>query len=210
MNFVSYKSAKYAIITHLQVLNFVFYEFKYLLKAKIYQINNIQSTKNGKTVSFRTYKFAKVDFTEKLGDTEILKFPHSNVTTTHNHSILLGMKKSLQFLMPYHGCIWNWSIWPASTQGDLTTESRRRREECKCCTCLCRFPFIFWWMLLMFWRNIHLHSKVIFLYFLSHKTLSYLKLLLDFGQHSIEEEIFCVFLIISILACFQMKHWPVR
>ena len=105
--------------------------------------------------------------------------------------------------MPFHGCIWNWSIWAASTQGDLTTESRRRREECKCCTCLCRFPFIFWWMLLMFWRNIHLHSKVIFLYFLSHKTLSYLKLLLDSGQHSFEEKFFCVSLEISIFHVFS-------
>ena len=36
-------SAKSAILTHLEALNFYFHEFMHFLKAEIYQINKIQS-----------------------------------------------------------------------------------------------------------------------------------------------------------------------
>ena len=52
INFDDSKSAKSAILTHLEILNFEFDEFLTFLKAEIYQINKIQSHKNGKNVSF--------------------------------------------------------------------------------------------------------------------------------------------------------------
>ena len=36
-----YKSAKFAILTHFEHLNFDFYEFLLILKAEMYQINKI-------------------------------------------------------------------------------------------------------------------------------------------------------------------------
>ena len=43
INFEDSRSAKSAILTHLEALNFDFYEFLHFLKAEIYQINKIQS-----------------------------------------------------------------------------------------------------------------------------------------------------------------------
>ena len=43
INFRDFRSAKSAILTHLEALNIDFYEFWYFLKDKIYQINKIQS-----------------------------------------------------------------------------------------------------------------------------------------------------------------------
>ena len=40
------RSAKPAILTHLEALNFSFCDFLHFLKAKIYQINHFQSLKN--------------------------------------------------------------------------------------------------------------------------------------------------------------------
>ena len=57
------RSAKSAIFTHLEALNFDFYEFFHFFKAEIYQINKIQSPKNDKKCTFRTFRFANIDFT---------------------------------------------------------------------------------------------------------------------------------------------------
>ena len=54
INFWDSKSAKYAILKHLEALNFDFYEFLHYLKAAIYKLNKIQRPKNGKHSSFRT------------------------------------------------------------------------------------------------------------------------------------------------------------
>ena len=54
---------KIDIFTHLEALNFDFYAFLQLLTAEIYQINQIQSTINGKNGSFMTLRFSKIDFT---------------------------------------------------------------------------------------------------------------------------------------------------
>ena len=62
-NFRDSRSVKYAIFTHLQALNFDFYEFFHFLKAEIYQINKIQNFKNGKNSSFRTSRWSKIDYT---------------------------------------------------------------------------------------------------------------------------------------------------
>ena len=56
-------SAKSAILTHLEPLNFDFYGFLHILKAGIDQISKIQSPKNGKNDSFGTSRFSKIDFT---------------------------------------------------------------------------------------------------------------------------------------------------
>ena len=48
INFEDCRSAKSAILAHLEALNFDFDEFLHFLKAKIYQINKIQSPQNGK------------------------------------------------------------------------------------------------------------------------------------------------------------------
>ena len=56
-------SAKSAIVSHLEVLNFDFYEFLHFLKAEIDQISTIQSSKNGKNGSFISSRMSKIDFT---------------------------------------------------------------------------------------------------------------------------------------------------
>ena len=43
INIGDFRRAKSAILTRLEALKFDFYEFLHLLKAKIYQINKIQS-----------------------------------------------------------------------------------------------------------------------------------------------------------------------
>ena len=42
--FGDYRSAKSAILTHLETLNFDIYEFLHFLKADIYQISKIQTS----------------------------------------------------------------------------------------------------------------------------------------------------------------------
>ena len=54
INFGDSTSTKYAILTHLEVQNFAFYDIVHLLKAEIYQINIIQGLKKGKNGSFGT------------------------------------------------------------------------------------------------------------------------------------------------------------
>ena len=49
INFRDSRSAKCVILTHLEALNFYFYEFSHFLNSQIDQINKIQSPKNGKT-----------------------------------------------------------------------------------------------------------------------------------------------------------------
>ena len=56
-------SAKSAILTHLGVLNFAFYEIMHFLKAEIDQLNKIYALKKGKNGSSRTSRFSKIDFT---------------------------------------------------------------------------------------------------------------------------------------------------
>ena len=63
INFGDFKSAKSAILTHLEALKFDFNEFLHFLKAEFYQINKIQSPKNGKNGGFRASRFSKIDFT---------------------------------------------------------------------------------------------------------------------------------------------------
>ena len=60
------RSAKSAIITHLQALNFEFDEFLHFLKVAIYQISKIQSSKNDKNSSFRASRFSKISVTENF------------------------------------------------------------------------------------------------------------------------------------------------
>ena len=63
INFGDSRSAKCAILTHLEALNLYFHDFLHFLKAGIDQINKIQSPKNGKNDSFGTSRFSKIDFT---------------------------------------------------------------------------------------------------------------------------------------------------
>ena len=59
INFRDSRSAKSAILPHLQTLNFDSYAFLYFLKAEMYQNSKIQSPKNGEYGSFSTL----IDFT---------------------------------------------------------------------------------------------------------------------------------------------------
>ena len=63
INFGESTSAKSAILSHLEVQNFAFYEIMHFLKAEIYQINKFYGLKKGKNYSFRTSRFSKIDFT---------------------------------------------------------------------------------------------------------------------------------------------------
>ena len=76
INFGDSGSVKSAILTHVEALNFDSHEFLHFLKTEIYQIKEIQSPKNCKTSSFRTFAFSKIDFTQNLSDSKIMKFPH--------------------------------------------------------------------------------------------------------------------------------------
>ena len=78
INFRVSKSAKSAIFTHLEALNFDLYEFLHFSDAEIYQINKIQNPQNGQNDSFKSFRFSKIDFTQNLSD----RFPHF-VTSTH-------------------------------------------------------------------------------------------------------------------------------
>ena len=56
-------SAKSAIATHSAAQNNDFWEFLHFLKAEFYQINKIQSPKNGENRIFRASRFSKIVFT---------------------------------------------------------------------------------------------------------------------------------------------------
>ena len=60
INFGDSRRAKSANLTNLEVLNFAFYEIWHFLKAKIHQINKIQSSKIAKNGSFRILHSAKL------------------------------------------------------------------------------------------------------------------------------------------------------
>ena len=62
INFRISKSAKSAILTHLEAQNFDFQEFLHFLQAVIYRIDKIQSPKNSKNCSFRSSGLTKGDF----------------------------------------------------------------------------------------------------------------------------------------------------
>ena len=49
VSFRDSRNAKYAILIHLETLNFDLYEFVHLSKAEIFQSNKIQRLENGKT-----------------------------------------------------------------------------------------------------------------------------------------------------------------
>ena len=50
IKFGDLRSTKFAILTHLQALNFDVMNFLHFLKAEIYQINQLQSLKDGNTI----------------------------------------------------------------------------------------------------------------------------------------------------------------
>ena len=60
IKFGNSRSTKSAIFTHLEAMDFDFYEFSYFLKAEIYLIYKIQQPKMTKKT---TSKFSKIDFT---------------------------------------------------------------------------------------------------------------------------------------------------
>ena len=60
LNFWDSRSAKSAILTHLEALNFDLYEFLYFLKAKNCKNQNSEPLKTAKTAIFT---LAKIDFT---------------------------------------------------------------------------------------------------------------------------------------------------
>ena len=66
------KSAKYAILTHLQALHFDFYEFFHLLKDDILKVTKFKTHETAKKGSFNTSRLSKID----LSDRKILKFSH--------------------------------------------------------------------------------------------------------------------------------------
>ena len=63
INFGVSRSAKSAISTHIEAVNFDFDEFLHFLEAEIGQITKVQSHKNDKNGSFSTSRFLKTDFT---------------------------------------------------------------------------------------------------------------------------------------------------
>ena len=69
------REIKSAISTHLEALNFDFNEFLHFFNAEIYQVNKIQSPKNGKNGNFYMIsRFSKFDFTENLNDRKSSNF----------------------------------------------------------------------------------------------------------------------------------------
>ena len=94
INYRDSKSAKSAFLTHLEALNFDFYEYLHW-KAATYQINKIQHPKTGKNNNFRPSRFSKIDFTENLSDRKILKFPHCVIPML---DIVLLSKESITLL----------------------------------------------------------------------------------------------------------------
>ena len=63
INFGNSWSAKAAILTSLEALNFDLYGFLHFLKAEYYQMDHFQSPKICKNGSFWTSRFSKIDFT---------------------------------------------------------------------------------------------------------------------------------------------------
>ena len=63
INFRDSRSAKSAILTHLEALKYESYKFLLFLKAEIYQIYKIQRPKIAKNGIIRTSRVLKVDFT---------------------------------------------------------------------------------------------------------------------------------------------------
>ena len=63
INFWDSRSAKSAILTHIEALNFDFYEFLHSLETEMYQIEqNSEPQKIRKNSSFRTSRFSNIDF----------------------------------------------------------------------------------------------------------------------------------------------------
>ena len=63
INFVDSIRAKSAILTHLEALNFDFYQFLHFWEAEIAQINKLRAPKIAKKGSFRTSRLSNIDFT---------------------------------------------------------------------------------------------------------------------------------------------------
>ena len=75
ISFGDCRSAKSAILTQLEVLNFAFYEILHFLKAEIYRINKIQIPKIGKMTVFELLD------SPKLISRKIMKFPHCGLVS---------------------------------------------------------------------------------------------------------------------------------
>ena len=60
ISFEDSKSAKSAILTHLEALNFNFHDFLYFLKAAIYQMNKFTALKMAKLAGFAILKSSKL------------------------------------------------------------------------------------------------------------------------------------------------------
>ena len=62
INFQEFRSAKSAILPHLETLNFDFYAFLHFLMVEIHQISKIQSLTNSKNIRFITSRLSKIDY----------------------------------------------------------------------------------------------------------------------------------------------------
>ena len=63
INFGETRSAKSAILSHLEALDFDFHEFLHFLKAEIFLINKNPSPDMSKNRSFCTFRIPRIDFT---------------------------------------------------------------------------------------------------------------------------------------------------
>ena len=75
-------NANFAILTHLQALNFEFYQFLHFLKAAVYQIDKLLRPKIGKNDSIRTTGFSKTDFHVKSEWQNNPEFPNCATRNT--------------------------------------------------------------------------------------------------------------------------------
>ena len=66
INVEDFSSAKLAILTHLEPLNFDFYGFLHFLKAKIYQKTKPRALEIAKNSSFRNPRFSERNFKKKI------------------------------------------------------------------------------------------------------------------------------------------------
>ena len=69
-------SAKFAIFTYLEALNFDFYALLHFLRLKLTNSTKFTASNMVKMTMFSTGRFTKIDFTQNLNDRKILKFAH--------------------------------------------------------------------------------------------------------------------------------------
>ena len=63
INFGESRSAKSAVLTHLEVLNFDSYKILHFLKAELGKLAKFIAPKIAKKGTYRTFRFTKIDFT---------------------------------------------------------------------------------------------------------------------------------------------------